>query len=191
MSDLTIVIPAAGRASRMRGADKLLQEIDGQTLLARVIARAAQVAPVRVVLAQGQDARHAVIPDGVEVLKVAPDQGMAASLAAGAQGLKTAIMVLPADMPDISAHDLATLVAVWRAGAGPILRGADEDGTPGHPVIFPRDAVKAFATLTGDQGAAPILKTRANKVALFPLGPQALTDLDTPEDWENWRAKRP
>ena len=187
--DLTILIPAAGRSSRMRGADKLLEKIDNQPLLSRVVARAAQVGPVRVVLAQGQDARAEVLGDGAEVIWVAAGQGMAASLAAGVAGLQTAVMILPADMPDLSAHDLATLAALWRAGAGPILRGADRDGTPGHPVIFPPEALADFRELQGDTGASSLLKARAKDVALYPLGPQALVDLDTPTDWETWRKK--
>lgn len=191
MSDLTILIPAAGRSSRMGGADKLLEVIDGKALLALVVARAAQVAPVRVVLAEGQTARAETLAGtDAKIIWVAPNQGMAASLVAGAAGLKTAVMVQPADMPDLSAHDMATLAALWRAGAGPILRGADGDGTPGHPVIFPRDALPAFAKLSGDRGAAPLLKARARDVALYPLGPQALVDLDTPEDWAAWRKTR-
>lgn len=188
MTDLTILIPAAGRSTRMRGADKLLQEIDGVPLLARVVARAVQVAPVRVVLTEDQeDRRNALQGLDVEVISVTSGEGMAASLVAGVAGLKSAVMVLPADMPDITAHDLAIMAALWRAGAGPILRGADRDGRPGHPVIFPKDALQQMAKLTGDQGAAPILKSRARDVALHPIGPQALVDLDTPEDWEAWR----
>lgn len=190
MSDLTIVIPAAGRSTRMRGADKLMQDVDGFPLLHRIAARSAQVAPTRVVLAAGQAARAAAIADvPVEIVQVADGQGMAVSLVAGAAGLKTAVMILLADMPDITAEDIATLAALWRAGAGPILRAADADGQPGHPVILPKDCLPQIAKLTGDQGAGPILKHRARDVRLFPIGPQACLDLDTPEDWAAWRAR--
>lgn len=186
--DLTIVIPAAGRSSRMRGADKLMAEVDGQPLLTRVAKRAAQVAPVRVVLAEGQDSRTAAL-DGLplEIITIAPGQGMAASLVAGVSGLNSAVMVVLADMPDITAEDMATLTALWRAGAGPILRGADKSGTPGHPVILPASTLPDIAKLTGDQGAGKILKARARDVRLYPLGPQACLDLDTPEAWATWR----
>ncbi|MEL6519295.1 MAG: nucleotidyltransferase family protein [Pseudomonadota bacterium] len=188
MSDLTIVIPAAGRSSRMRGTDKLMQEIDGVPLLARVVARAVQVAPTRVVLADGQTGRAAALADhAAEIITVDAGQGMAASLVAGTRGLNSAVMILLADMPDITAQDLATLAALWRAGAGPILRAADRDGCPGHPVILPADALPQIARLTGDRGAGDVLKARAKDVVLYPLGPQACLDLDTPEAWAAWR----
>ena len=188
MSALTIVIPAAGRSTRMRGTDKLLQEIDGLPLLSRVAGRAVQVARTRVVLGEDQAARRAAL-DGhaVEIVPVAPGLGMAASLVAGVAGLAGPVMILLADMPDIRAEDIATLAALAAAGAGPILRAADHDGRPGHPVIFPADALPAIAKLTGDQGAGPLLKSRARDVMLYPIGPQACLDLDTPEDWAAWR----
>ncbi len=188
MTDLTIVIPAAGRATRMRGADKLMQEIDGTPILARVAARAVQVAPTRVVLASDQaDRETALAGHDVEIVTIEPGQGMAASLVAGIDGLSGAVMILLADMPDITAEDIATLAALWRAGAGPILRAADASGRPGHPVILPPDALPRIARLTGDTGAGAILKARAGDVVLYPIGPQACLDLDTPEDWAAWR----
>lgn len=191
MSDLTILIPAAGRSSRMQGQDKLLQDVEGQPLLARVAARALQVAPTRVVLAEGQTARaDALSALDVEVVQVAPGEGMATSLVAGVAGLRGGVMILLADMPDITAHDIATLAALWQAGAGPILRAADQDGTPGHPVIFPKTALPQLAKLTGDTGAGTVLKARASEVVLYPIGPQACLDLDTPEAWAEWRAHR-
>ena len=188
---LTILIPAAGRSSRMRGADKLLQEIDGAPLLARVAARAEQVAPTRVVIAEDQAARRAALSDRkVAIITVPPGGGMGLSLAAGVKGLSGAVMVLLADMPDVTARDIATLAALWSAGAGPILRAADSQGQPGHPVILPPDALPELRKLTGDQGAGAILKSRARDVALYPIGPQACLDLDTPEDWAAWRKAR-
>jgi len=192
MSDLTIVIPAAGRSTRMRGTDKLMELIEDVPILTRVAARAVQVAPTRVVIAQDQTARRACLAGlkGIEIIEIPPGDGMAASLSAGVAGLKGAAMVLLADMPDITAHDIATLTALWRAGAGPILRAADTDGTPGHPVIFPADALGQIEKLTGDRGAGSVLSARAKDVRLVPIGPQACLDLDTPEAWQAWRRRK-
>ncbi len=56
-----IVVLAAGRSSRMRGRDKLLEDVDGQALLRLMVARArkAGASAVRVVLAEGQTDRAA------------------------------------------------------------------------------------------------------------------------------------
>ncbi len=57
--DVAGVLLAGGRARRMGGGDKCLRELAGQTLLARVIARAApQVGPL-VINANGDPARFA------------------------------------------------------------------------------------------------------------------------------------
>ncbi|MBF9033828.1 NTP transferase domain-containing protein [Rhodobacterales bacterium HKCCE2091] len=177
----------------MRGEDKLLRDVDGMPLLRLVATRACKVAPVRVVLAPGQDARAAAL-DGLEteIVTLPEPGGMSASLSAGVAGLKTGAMIVLADMPEVTAEDMATLAALWRAGAAPILRAAAEDGTPGHPVILPPDLLPRLAKIDGDRGAAAILKANAGQVALYPLsGRRAVTDLDTPEDWAAWEAGRP
>lgn len=172
----------------MRGADKLLQDVDGTPILRVVAARALKVAPTRVVTATDQHSRRDAVEGlAVDHVTVAPGQRMAASLVAGLAGLTGAAMILPADMPDISAHDMATLQALWQAGAGPILRGADHDGTPGHPVILPPEMLAEMAKLTGDHGAGRLLSGQPDRVALHPIGPQAVLDLDTPEAWAEWR----
>jgi molybdenum cofactor cytidylyltransferase len=46
--------------------------------------------------------------------------------------------------------------------------------------------------LTGDQGARDLLRAHADDVRAVVLPARhAVTDLDTPEDWANWRAANP
>ena len=72
-----------------------------------------------------------------------------------------------------------------------ILRAADRDGTPGNPVLFPADLLPDLQKIKGDKGARDLLRRHAGKVHLIPLPEaHALTDLDTPEDWAAWRARR-
>ncbi|MEM1274650.1 MAG: nucleotidyltransferase family protein [Pseudomonadota bacterium] len=188
---ITILIPAAGMSRRMKGRDKLLEDIDGTPLLRRVVARAAQIGAVRVILTTEQTARAACL-DGlaVTITHVDAGHGMGASLAAGAAHLSGPVMIVLPDMPDISAHDMATLVALWHAGAGPILRAAASERQPGHPVILPPELVPKLRALSGDIGAQTILRDHADAVALHVIGPQACQDLDTPEAWAAWRAEQ-
>jgi CTP:molybdopterin cytidylyltransferase MocA len=81
------------------------------------------------------------------------------------------------------------MVGAHRTNPDRILRGAS--GTkPGHPVIFPADLAPLLQNLSGDRGAQPILAAHAGRLHLVPLpGQAALTDLDTPEDWAQWRDK--
>lgn len=196
-SGQAILIPAAGLSRRMRGRDKLLEPVRGRSLLAdrAEMASSIQTAAVIVTLPPYAAApeRWAAL-DGLSVTRVAvgdPEAGMAASLSAGIAALPasaTAVMILPADMPDITADDVSALFAAFDGRT--ILRGASAAGRPGHPVLFPARDLPALAALTGDQGGRAVLTANPGRVKLVPLpGEHAVTDLDTPEEWATWRAR--
>lgn len=190
--DPTILLLAAGRATRMRGADKLLEDVDGQPLLRLMASRAAKAGATRVVLTQGQTERRALLADlDVDCVEVQSGDGMAASIVAGVHGLKGPVLIALADMPEITANDLYLMLGLSQQAPNAILRAATPDGTPGHPVLFPADLLPKLGQLTGDQGAKDILKSEAKRVHLIPLkDDRAIIDLDTPEAWAAWRAKR-
>ena len=194
MNNLTILIPAAGASSRMRGRDKLLELVEGQPLLRRQAAIALTLTPhVIITLREPDPARRAAL-QGLSVTVLAVKDaatGMSASLRATAAILKTAVMILPADMPDLGAADLAFLIAAFDQTPDQILRGS-AGARPGHPVILPAALLPELTGLTGDQGARSILARHVANIRLIALpGQNALTDLDTPEDWATWRAVHP
>ncbi|SHH75341.1 nucleotidyltransferase family protein [Marivita hallyeonensis] len=199
MTEVAILIPAAGASRRMRGTDKLLERVDGQPLLRLVAEQACTVAaPVIVTLAEDADTRAKAL-DGLSVrIVLVKDaaEGMSASLRAAARAVPDTtdgLLIRPADMPDLTADDLRHVISAFvEAGGKDIVQGTGADGTPGHPVVFPISLVRDFDTLSGDAGARSILKAHRNRVRYVPL-PQdhALTDLDTPEDWAAWRARNP
>lgn len=195
MADVVLLIPAAGAASRMRGADKLLEPVDGQPQLARVVGAALDTrCRVLVTLPALDGPRAGVVRphENLETLAV-PDaaEGMAASLRAGAKaaGNPAGLMIIPADMPELETDDFLKLIARFSYDPEIPVRATAQDGTPGHPVILPRRLLPLIATLCGDQGARRLLDgERITHVAL--PGRRALIDLDTPEDWAHWRAGR-
>lgn len=193
--NVVILILAAGASSRMRGGDKLLELVDGIPQLARITAAALETgAKVLIALPSDRPARSAAIAGlGATALPV-PDarEGMAASIRAGVSrsGNAAGLMILPADMPDLTAADLAAVLAAFAQSPDRICRGASATGKAGHPVIFPARDFPALAALQGDTGARAVLQTEAARVNLIALPDQhALTDLDTPEDWATWRSK--
>ena len=191
-----ILILAAGSSSRMRGADKLLEDVDGEPLLARS-ARVALATGCRVTVTLPPDrpARLAAL-QGLAITPVmVPDaaQGMATSLITGLRALPTgaAVLMLLADLPELTTEDLQACLAVWAKDPRAIPRGAAVDGTPGHPVGFPPDLRAELLALTGDTGARAVLARHADRLHLVRLpGTHATTDLDTPEEWATWRASR-
>lgn len=193
MSEATILLLAAGRSTRMRGADKLLEEVPGpfgpMPLLQAMARRAAQAGPTRVVLGPGQEARRACLSEvDAEIVEAPEGEGMAVSIATGVAGLNGPVMVVLTDMPEVRASDLHLILTLGQQAPDAILRAAGADGTPGHPVLFPADLLPELAALTGDTGARDVLKRHGARVHLVPLeGSRALVDLDTPEDWAAWR----
>ncbi|MCW1933221.1 nucleotidyltransferase family protein [Pararhodobacter zhoushanensis] len=190
---MKLVLLAAGASRRMRGVDKLLQEVDGLPLLRRqaLALLATGAGPVGVTLPCEGTARQTAL-DGLSVTLIpVPDaaQGMSASLRAAADWAQDQpLLVCPADMPELTAMDFAHLIAAFE-GTRPA-RATAQDGTPGHPVLFPASLLALLTNLTGDEGARSVLQ--AHPPQMVALAAQhATTDLDTPEDWSDWRAKRP
>ncbi|WP_367383526.1 NTP transferase domain-containing protein [Roseobacter sp. HKCCD6265] len=187
-----MLLLAAGRATRMGGTDKLLEPVQGAPLVATMAKRCTKAGPTRVVLGPDQPARRAALAEiDCEIVEAPESAGMAASIRVGLSDLEApAVLIMLADMPEITAYDLHLMLTLHAQAPDAILRAASEDGTPGHPVLFPADLFADLRKLSGDIGARDLLKRHANRIHLIPLkGDRALIDLDTPEDWAAWRAK--
>ncbi|MEP2642419.1 nucleotidyltransferase family protein [Roseobacter sp.] len=199
LSDLPIILLAAGQSSRMRGADKLLEDIDGIPLLRRLADMACAVTrgSVLIALPHPPHPRYQCL-DALAADRVAvPDahEGMNASLRTAVAALPKdapAAMLLLADLPDLTQDDLSTVLhAVDLTSDTLVWRGATQDGLPGHPIVFSAALFREFSTLVGDGGGRDIVAKAAGRVMLVPLpGDRARRDLDTPEDWANWRIGR-
>ena len=183
MSGLAVAILAAGRSARFGAEDKLAAPFRGKPLgLHTSEALTGLEFGHRWVIVRTAD--HPCVPGwasaGFEPV-VNPDAagGMASSLRCaaeraleiGAEGL----LVCLADMPLVSSAHFAALVQAW-AGRGGLV--ASQDGAlVSPPAIFSREQFGALSSLTGDQGAKPLLKT-----AFRVTGPRgALVDVDDPE----------
>ena len=191
---LTILIPAAGASRRMRGGDKLMELVAGEPLLRRQTRLARALCNTVIVTLRQDDPERRQALTGLDVTLLPVPQaaeGMAASLRAGAALAKGAVMILPADMPELEPADLTLMIGAFDQQPDAILRAASADGTPGHPVIFPADLRAQLQDLHGDEGARGVLTRHAARIQLIALPDQhALTDLDTPEAWAAWRAER-
>lgn len=193
--NIPILILAAGHSARMRGVDKLMQDIDGEPLLRRMTraACAATDQMVLVALPVQPHARYAAL-EGLAVTSVAvadASEGINASLRAGMAALpkdSDAVMVLLADLPNLTTSDISIMLqAVDTTQDTVIWRGSTTDGKPGHPVVFHRSLFAELCALTGDSGAQSVVRAHADKVTLIRLpGQNARLDLDTPEDWDRW-----
>ena len=187
---LTIVIPAAGASSRMRGRDKLLMDVGGEPLLRRQVRAALGTGhPVIVALPVAHQARHRVIAD--LPVRIADVRDAAAGMGTSiAEAVRIAgpsrIMILPADMPHLGTPEIKALIDAASTTPSRIWRAMDAAGTPGHPVLLPLSFYDRLTALSGDDGARVLLKDERVMLAALP-GDAALLDLDTPEVWEAFR----
>ncbi len=180
----------------MRGRDKLLEPVDGQPLLARVAEQASGTGqPVFAVLPGPEDPRYDVLKSSPVICFDVPDsaEGMGGTMRGGVKRLPPcdAFMIVLADLPELETEDFKTIFgARLNAPDYLIWRGATEDGKPGHPILFDAKLRPRFHKLTGDSGGEPIVSPLKQQTKLIPLpGERARLDLDTPEDWADWRAK--
>ena len=193
---IPILILAGGASSRMQGRDKLLEPIGEIPLLRHVAVQALETGhPVIIALRPDDPPRRAAL-EGLEVAiheVAAASEGMSGTLREAVAALPPcpAFMVMLADLPAITAGDMASVLAAQSSHPDmQIWRGATEDGKPGHPIIFASSLRGAFGEITGDEGAKSIAakyKTASHLVRL--PGTRARTDLDTPEDWAAWRGQ--
>ncbi|MEO9631884.1 MAG: nucleotidyltransferase family protein [Sulfitobacter sp.] len=191
---LPVILLAAGASSRMRGRDKLMEDVDGQPLLRRQTRLAQSVGPVTVALPPAPHPRYTALT-GLDITPLPiPDaaEGMGASLRRAFADLPpdtAAAMVMLADMPDLEPSDLARLAAsVDLSSETLVWRAATEDGKPGHPIIFAAALFDQLKRLSGDDGGRAVVHGAGARVQLVPLpGQRARLDLDTPEDWAAWR----
>jgi len=196
---LPILILAAGASSRMRGRDKLLEDIDGIPLLRHQAQKAcaATRGKVLITLPKRPHPRYETVKDlPVQTIPVSDAaDGMSASLRAGIAALPSetqTVMVLLADLPDITVDDLCTVAkAVDLSTDTLIWRGATQEGAPGHPTVFRAPLFKKIEALQGDTGGRALMELARGQITLVPLPDNhARCDLDTPEDWDAWRAAR-
>ncbi len=196
---LPILILAAGQSSRMRGRDKLMEIVEGKPLIRRQVemAQATTHAPILVTVPDTEHPRVAALAGcDVRIIPV-PDasSGMSASLRRGLEAVPQdcpAVMVFLADLPALTAADLATVCAAVDLETDMLIwRGATQSAAPGHPIVFARALFGPLKKITGDTGGTEVVAQHRDRMVLVPLPDnRARLDLDTPEDWDAWHAGR-
>jgi len=192
-----ILILAAGASKRMRGRDKLTEQIEGIPLLRRQVLRGLDTGcQVFVTLPPPPHTRYATVHDlDISMVPVADfSEGINASLRAGIKAIPetaNAVIVMLGDMPNITENDLRKIIqAIDLKSDIFIWRATSETGISGHPIAFHKQLLSDLAALEGDVGGRSIVQQHLNRVKLIPLpSDHALIDLDTPEAWAKWHKK--
>lgn len=176
------LVLAAGHSRRFGADDKLLAHLKGRPLCSYAF---------ETLSALGLDASFACVQSG-QVAKIAQAAGIKAvrvpqnaqhsdSLRTGLQMAKvlgaTQVLIMLADMPFVPAAHVAALFDM--AQAFPAASSTGDQILP--PAVFPVAYIDEILTLTGDQGAGPMIKALPDNQVL-PLSAPALLDIDTIAD---------
>lgn len=181
------ILLAAGSSRRM-GRDKLALPWADGTVLSATLARWTAVQDLHEVLLVRRHAGTESWPRVRCVENPDADEGMGSSLRTGARALPEdteAVVVGLADMPEVAAGTLESLIAAWRPLGPRGIVAPVFGGRRGHPVVLGSHHLAALRTVRGDEGARTILKDNAGDLVLVPVDdPGVLLDLDTPADLE-------
>ena len=187
-ADLSGIVLAAGRSSRMEGTNKLLLPWQEQCVLQVVVERICAVGLGEVVVVTGH--QRAEVEEALSRYPVRlvhnPDfaEGMAASIrvgveaAVGEQGYLFAL----GDMPRIAGTTMLKVAEALKSRetiAVPVCAGRR-----GHPVAIGSVHRDALLALTGDRGARPVLANNASNIVEVPVEDEGIfVDVDTQESY--------
>ena len=191
------VVPSAGASVRM-GQPKALLRVDGQTFLERTVGAllGGGCEPVFVVVAEGdEEAAREAAAAGARVLENPdPGEGPITSLRlalAAVSDSAAGLVYLPVDHPLVRADTVRTLVKAAQSADAALTLPVHE-GERGHPAVF---GAALFAELSDpalEGGARTVTYRHLEEAVLVDVDdPGVLTDIDTPEVYEEAVGGRP
>jgi len=193
------IILAAGMSSRM-GRPKLLIEIDGEPIILKVTAAAAESGLDRVTLVIGPGRedlitvlkRSRVTRDPSIIINPRPEQGMSSSMRLGISSinpLARGSMILLGDQPRITPGIIDSLLRIFLQQKDKIVVPTVRSRRT-TPVIFPASLFPELMRVTGDQGGRELLKHHSDQVVEIEMGDDYDdSDVDSPEDLERIKNK--
>jgi molybdenum cofactor cytidylyltransferase len=186
---IAAIVLAAGRSTRMGGANKLVAEIGGKPLvrIAAEQALASRARPVIVVTGHERERVEAALAGLPVKLVHNPDfaEGLGTSVRAGIAAVPASAdgaVVCLGDMPQVDAELINRLIAALAPDQGALAVIPTLDGKRGNPVLWSRRFFPDLMALEGDVGARNLIGRYGEAVIEVPVtGKAALTDVDTQE----------
>ena len=196
---IEILILAAGQSTRMIGINKLLKNLNGMTLIEKVVCQSLKSKASNVsIIIQKKDLEIenvlSLLP--VKILKTSFENiGIGYSISKGMELLKKnnpdGVLILLGDMPDITTKHINRMIDEFiNNSLQKIIRACSQNMIPGNPVLFPKSFFELLLKLKGDNGARKILNNY-NHMTKYIILPKmtALTDIDTQEQYDEWRKR--
>jgi molybdenum cofactor cytidylyltransferase len=184
------VVLAAGRSSRM-GVNKLLLEVEGKSVLDRLLESLTQaVDEVVVVVGYNPDPIKRIARDHGVHVAYNPDyeKGMTTSFQAGLSVVKDtdAVFLILGDQLGLRLELLKRMLAALEDLPGALIVSTVHNGKRGHPVLF---KAQLFDEILSHKGTLKeIVDSHSDAHASIEGNEWSTIDFDTPDDFN--RAKR-
>src|SRR5690349_23092645 len=190
--NVTAIVLAAGRSTRMGGPNKLLAEIDGKKLVRIVAEQALASKATGVIVVTGHQAdlvEQALAGLNVKFVRNPGFAGgLASSVKAGVSAVSANVdgaVICLGDMPMIDAQLIDRLIEAFAPDRGHLITVPVAEGRRGNPVLWSRRFFRELMTLDGDIGARHLITKHAEAVTEVPVeGDSAFLDIDTPQGLE-------
>lgn len=185
LSDVGVVLLAAGASARYGPEDKLLADYGGMPLIARALAPYSTLAfGQRIAVLRPNSPLTGICKEaGFDcIVNTFAENGMGSSIAVGVAALEnvTGALIGLGDMPDVKAQTVAHICAGKTASHSIVI--PTHAGARGHPVLFGAPHFAKLADLQGDMGGRGIIDACPD-VRDLPVDDAAIRyDIDTPDD---------
>jgi molybdenum cofactor cytidylyltransferase len=195
------IVLAAGRSSRMAPHNKLLQAIDGEPMVRRVVGIALASGAHPVIVVTGFDAKR--VADALRGL-----HGLAATIVHNpsyADGLSTSLraglcalpggcdgaLICLGDMPGVETGVLQALMSAFAASGRDAICVPVRHGRQGNPVLWGASYFNEMMAIDGDSGAKPLIARHADRVVQMEVATDSIfEDVDAPSDLARLKVRR-
>lgn len=195
MSDIGIIILAAGRSRRM-GQSKQLLKIGKNTLIRHIIkiAESTDCAPIVAVLGNDFDRikKEIATTQALPVFNEDWENGIGASISKGISEIQklhphlSAAIILLVDQPLVTANLLNQFIDIFKQTSPKIVVSKYAE-TYGVPALFSHSLFAKLSELKENQGAKKLIQKHLKEESIaFVDFPEGRFDLDTQSDYQHF-----
>lgn len=190
MSNIAILILAAGSSSRMKIPKQLLP-VGNKTLLGLTLENAmnSKANNVHLVLgANSEEIKNSIKDISVNIiLNPNHTKGLSTSIVEGVKHIQSkpydAVVIMLADQPQVDTSYINKLMDTFDENPEHII-ASKYSNVFGVPAIFPKSAFEQLLKLKGDKGAKTFLNSEKAKV--IAINTTQFIDIDTPKDYKDF-----
>jgi molybdenum cofactor cytidylyltransferase len=200
LQDTTAILLAAGESKRFGSNNKLLEPIDGKSILHQCVITLLHSNVQRIVVVTGHN--HALIKQSLEAFysqnvysknlsicfNSRYQHGQSSSIHTGIEHCKesSAVLICLADMPHVQTTTINSLLRSAQDNPQSTMVAPQFNNKRGNPVLFKRSVFGDLLSINGDTGAKHYIDQHAEQLTLVQVDDAGICrDYDTPGDFSN------